>query len=161
MGQAGKWGSAVAVALFAVGQPAQACWTSGEENAAKIANLNMMMMVTALRCRKGQDNFLAEYNAFVRNNNGVIGAQNAAVRSHFARIKGAAHADAAMDHYVIGIANSYGGGHPTMGCQELKTVAKDLSAPRHDTASLLSIANLAIGDTALVGGRCTATIASR
>lgn len=156
-----KCASVIMLASMAIAHPAQACWTSAEEDSAKVANLNMMMMVTALRCRKGPDDFLGEYNAFVKNNNRVIGAQNSAVRSHFARIGGAGNADAAMDKFVIGLANSYGGGHPNMGCADLKRVAKDMSNAGHSASSLLAIANDVVEETKLAGGRCSVNLASK
>jgi hypothetical protein len=157
----GKVAVLCALAAMTMASPAQACWTSAEQDAAKVANLNMMMMVSALRCRKGPDDFLADYNRFVKNNNPVIGSQNAAVRSHFARINGNGHADAAMDKFIIGIANSYGGGHDRLGCGELKMVAQDLSRSGHSAGSLLAIARENVDAAPLSGGICTINIASR
>ena len=159
--QTGKVAALCALALSIIAVPAQACWTSAEQDAAKVANLNMMMMVSALRCRKGPDDFLADYNRFVKNNNPVIGSQNAAVRSHFARINGNGHADAAMDKFIIGIANSYGGGHQWLGCAQLKLVAQDLSLDDHSVGSLLVIAKETVDEFALSGGKCSVNIASR
>ena len=157
-----RTGKAAALcALAAMASPAQACWTSAEQDAAKVANLNMMMMVSALRCRKGPDDFLADYNRFVTNNNPVIGSQNAAVRSHFARINGNGTADAAMDKFIIGIANSYGGGHQWLGCAQLKLVAQDLSLDDHSVGSLLVIAKETVDELPLAGGNCPVNIASR
>jgi hypothetical protein len=161
MKRTGKWAALWALASVAVANPAQACWTNAEQDAAKVANLNMMMMVSALRCRKGPDDFLADYNRFVKNNNPVIGSQNAAVRSHFVRIGGAKSADAAMDKFIIGIANSYGGGHDRLGCGELKIVAQELSRTGHNTGSLLAIAKDNVDEFALSGGNCSVNIASR
>jgi hypothetical protein len=150
-----------ALAAIIMALPAQACWTNAEQDAAKVANLNMMMMVSALRCRKGPDDFLAEYNRFVKNNNPVIGSQNAAVRSHFARISDNGNADAAMDKFIIGIANSYGGGHGRLDCGELKVVAQDLSQSGHSAGSLLAIAKETVDESMLSGGNCPVHIASR
>ena len=157
----GKVAALCALAVSMIAVPAQACWTSAEQDAAKVASLNMMMMVSALRCRKGPDDFLADYNRFVTNNNPVIGSQNAAVRSHFARIGGAKSADAAMDKFIIGIANSYGGGHDRLGCGELKMVAQELSRTGHNAGSLLAIAKDNVDEFALSGGNCSVNIASR
>ena len=153
--------AALALAATVVAHPAQACWTSSEVDAAKVANLNMMMMVSALRCRSGQDNFLAEYNSFVALNNGTIGAQNAAVRSHFARMDGNAMAERSMDRFIINIANHYGSGHKTLGCAELHRVAGALAQPGHDGRSLLAIAELNVEEVPLPGDRCPVVIASK
>lgn len=157
----GKAAALCALAAMIIASPAQACWTNAEQDAAKVANLNMMMMVSALRCRKGADDFLGDYNQFVKNNNAVIGSQNAAVRAHFARINGGGNADAAMDRFIIGIANSYGGGHDRLGCGELKVVAQDLSRHGHNAGSLLVIANQNVSEFALAGGKCSINIASK
>ena len=106
MKMSGKVAALVALATTIVANPAQACWTNAERDAAMVANLNIMMMVTALRCRNGEDNFLPDYNRFVRNNNPVLGMQNAAVLNHFARISGPKSADAMMDKFIISLANS-------------------------------------------------------
>jgi hypothetical protein len=161
MKRTGKWAALCALASVAFANPAHACWTNAEQDAAKVANLNMMMMVTALRCRKGPDDFLADYNRFVKNNNSVIGSQNAEVRSHFARIGGTKSADAAMDKFIIGIANSYGGGHHRLGCAELKTIAHDLSKSGHNAGSLLMIAERNVDEFHLTGGKCHVNIASK
>lgn len=157
----GKVAALCALAATMMAGQAQACWTSAEQDAAKVANLNMMMMVSALRCRKGPSDFLADYNRFVKINNPLIGSQNAAVRSHFARIGGNGNADAAMDKFIIGIANSYGGGHDRLGCGELKMVAQDLSRNGHNTGSLLAIAKENVDEFPLAGGNCPVNIASR
>jgi hypothetical protein len=161
MTKTGKLAALIALAATMVAHPAQACWTNSEQDAAKVANLNMMMMVSALRCRHGQDNFLNEYNRFVSSNNAVLGSQNAAVRSHFARINGSKGADAAMDKFVIGIANNYGGGHESLGCAQLKVIAGDLAKKGHSASSLLAIADGNVEDIQLPGGACPVTIASK
>jgi hypothetical protein len=150
-----------ALAATMAASSAQACWTGVERDAAMVANLNMMMMVTALRCRNGNDNFLPEYNRFVRNNNPVLGSQNAAVRNHFVRIGGSGGAEAAMDKFVIAIANSYGGGHKRMDCSQLKEVAGNLAQGKHSATSLLAIAEANVDDMPLVGGNCPISIASK
>ena len=161
MTRTGKVAALCVLAAMTIATPAQACWTSAEQDAAKVANLNMMMMVSALRCRKGPDDFLADYNRFVKNNNPVIGSQNAAVRNHFARTNGNGNADLAMDKFIIGIANSYGGGHGWLGCAQLKLVAQDLSLNGHNVGSLLVIAKETVDEVPLSGGNCPVNIASR
>lgn len=157
----GKLATLCALAATMTAGQAQACWTNAEQDAAKVANLNMMMMVSALRCRKGPDDFLGDYNRFVKNNNPVIGSQNAAVRSHFARINGNGNADAAMDKFIIGIANSYGGGHHRFGCAQLRLLAQDLSVDDHSVGSLLVIAKETVEEFPLSGGNCPVNVASR
>jgi hypothetical protein len=151
---------AAATSLLAA-QPAQACWSDRETQAASVANLNMMMMVTALRCRKGPDNFLAEYNRFVTTNNGTLGLQNAVIKSRFARMNGAQAAEGAMDRFTIGLANSYGGSSADRGCGELKLLAVDLASRSHDSTALAAMADRHAGVPALPGGQCGAKVAAR
>jgi hypothetical protein len=153
--------AALALAAMMAAGPAQACWTSAEQDAAKVANLNTMMMVSALRCRHGQDNFLSEYNQFVKVHNPVLGSQNAAVRQHFARTGGTRGADAALDRFVIAIANHYGAGHSSMGCGQLKLLAGELAARTHNSASLVVLAEANIESIPLPGGSCPITIAAK
>ncbi len=152
--------ASAALGMFAA-QPAQACWSDQEAQAASVANLNMMMMVTALRCRKGENNFLAEYNRFVKSNNAALGAQNAIIKARFARQNGVKAAEGAMDQFTIGLANHYGMGHEAMGCRELKDLAADLSSKSRDAVSLINIAELHAGTPDLRGGRCPSRIAAR
>jgi hypothetical protein len=157
----GKLAAVTATLGMLMAQPAQACWSDHEAKAASVANLNMMMMVTALRCRNGKDNFLSEYNRFVKNNNGVLGAQNAVIKSRFARQNGVKAAEGAADRFTIGLANHYGTGHETMGCGELKKLAADLGSKTRDSASLINIAELKAGRPNLPGGQCPSRIAAR
>jgi hypothetical protein len=53
------------MALSLVATPAQACWNNAEQDAARIANMNQMLMVSALRCRFGKQNFLTNYMSTV------------------------------------------------------------------------------------------------
>jgi hypothetical protein len=157
----GKVAAFFALAATMAANPAQACWTNAEHDAAQVANLNMMMMVTALRCRNGKDNFLNEYNRFVKSNNPVLGAQNATVRSHFARLNGAKGADSAMDKYIISLANSYGSGHDSKGCGQLKVIAGQLAQKNHNAASLLAIAEANVDKQPLPGGMCKVSVATK
>ncbi len=161
MKYAAGYRAVAAIASISIASPSAACWTKAEADAAKVANLNMMMMVTALRCRKGPDDFLHDYNSFVKNNNHVIGVQNGEVRAHFVRINGSSGADAAMDKFVIGIANSYGSGHASLDCKALKQIAATLATPGQSAASLLRIANDVVIDTRLAGGHCAVTVAAK
>jgi hypothetical protein len=156
-----KAAAVLALVATMTANPAHACWTNAERDAAQVANLNMMMMVTALRCRKGSDNFLGEYNQFVKSNNPVLGAQNVAVRSYFVRMNGTRGADSAMDKYVISLANSYGSGHDSKGCGQLKEIAGQLANKKQTAASLLAIAEANVDQHPLPGGMCRANITAK
>ncbi len=152
----------LAATVFAVAaQPAQACWSNAAQDAAKISNFNMMLMVTALRCRNGSDNFLTQYNQFVRRNNALLGSQNTLIRSHFASTLGTKGATTALDKLATGYANSYGAGHASMGCRELKLLATQVAEQTLTTRSLAVIADSTVGNGPLPGGRCETSIANK
>lgn len=154
--------SALAAAMIIASvQPAQACWNSAGQDAVKIKHLNTMLMVTALRCRGGADNFLPQYNRFVTNNSALIGSQNNLIRSHLAGISGARGAENALDRMSIGFANSYGTGHSRMNCSELKQLASDLAEQRQGVATLAAAADQTIDPAPLPGGICASRIAAR
>jgi hypothetical protein len=159
-----KWTGGLAISaavslIFAA--PAQACWSNAEEDAAKIANLNQMMMVSALRCRFGKENFLSDYNRFVKSNNGLLGDQNAVIKSRFARVSGAATAERELDRYSIGLANRYGGGVEGLDCVQLQNIAHRLANDRFNASSLAAFADQNADLPKLPGGSCGVTIASR
>ena len=62
MGFARYVAAALAVAALLAGAPAAA--QSDLESAEKLRRLDIMLMVTALRCRFGADNFQPDYEAF-------------------------------------------------------------------------------------------------
>ena len=154
-----KKAALVATAVIATAQPAQACWTSAGQDAVKIKHLNTMLMVTALRCRGGADNFLMHYNRFVTNNNSLIGSQNVLIKLHLSQSVGARGAENALDRMSIGFANSYGTGHSRMSCGELKQLASDLSLQRHGVATLAAVADQVLDNTSVPGGTCPIRLA--
>ena len=120
-----------------------------------------MLLVTALRCRGGADNFLPEYNRFVVNNSSLIGAQAKLIKSYLAQSQGISGAEGALDRMSIGFANSYGTGHHSMDCGQLKILASELASQRQGVATLTAAADMAVGDTSLPGGICPVRIATR
>jgi hypothetical protein len=150
-----------AVVTMAAVQPAQACWSNAGQDAVKITHLNTMLLVTALRCRGGADNFLPEYNRFVVTNSSLIGEQGRVIKAHFAQTHGARGAEGALDRMSIGFANSYGTGHGTMTCRHLKSLAAGLASQKHGIATLVEAAGGAVNDIQLPGGACPVRMAVR
>jgi len=142
-------------------QPAQACWNTQTHNAVKIKHLTTMLMVTALRCRKSQSNFLPHYNQFVMKHNSLIGSQNALIRGHLRKTMGKRAVLTANDRISIGFANRYGSGHPTMDCATLSNFTKEMASQQRNIASLVSIADSKLGQTGVPGRRCEVVIAAR
>ena len=151
----------VAVVAAMSVQPAQACWNTAAQDAAKIKHLNTMLMVTALRCRNTPDNFLPQYNRFVVKHNALIGSQNKVLKTHLSATYGAGGALNALDRMSIGYANSYGMGHKAMNCGQLKALAAKLSTEPHGVATLAAAADFNVTGNSWSGATCAARVAGR
>ena len=103
--------------------PATANAMSGAE---KLRRLDIMLMVTGLRCRNTADNFQADYQRFTTRHIGELNMAARQLRADMARRHGAAGAERALDRLSVTMANAYGQGHPWLGCHELKMVARNL-----------------------------------
>jgi len=137
---------------------AQACWNSDAVNAAKVRNLDIMLMVTGLRCRMGPDNFQPDYYKFSANHLAELNVANRVIRAQFAGA-GPKAADRALDRMSVGIANSYGTGHPTLGCKQLRQITRDLAGSRVP-GSLLSAADALVGAPEIPGSACATRVAT-
>jgi hypothetical protein len=124
--------SLVAMAVLAAGlvmtNPAQAA--GSVMGAEKLRRLDIMLMVTGLRCRKTADNFTADYGRFTSNQLRELNEANDELKADMARRYGAAGAQRALDRLSTTMANTYGQGHPWLSCAELKTVAQNLATVR-------------------------------
>ena len=132
-GKRGKLGTTLVViaslaASFAATTPAQASGAMG--GAEKIRRLDIMLMVTGLRCRKTADNFNAEYGRFTTSHMAELNRANAELRSDMAHQYGPAAANRQLDRLSTTMANAYGQGHPWLSCSDLKHVASDLAQVR-------------------------------
>lgn len=124
-----------AAGLAAVGLlisvPAQA---AGSGTAEKLRRLDIMLMVTALRCRTTADNFQPDFAAFEKAHLVELnGAANELKRGMISQY-GAAGVNRALDRLSTGMANQYGQGHPWLGCADLKSVTKSLALMRGPAA---------------------------
>ncbi len=119
-------GVAVGIAALSmlVSVPAKADSMSGAE---KLRRLDIMFMVTALRCRTGPDAFQVDYGRFTTNHIRELNASARQLRSEMAARFGPAGADRALDRFSTTMANAYGQGHPWLGCHDLKTIASNLA----------------------------------
>ena len=99
-------------------------------NAENIRKLDIMLMVTSLRCRHGTDNFQADYQAFSAAHVTTLNRAGRHLQSGLARQHGDRGAKKALDRISVGMANQYGQGHPWLECSELRQVARDLAADR-------------------------------
>lgn len=100
---------------------------NGHGGAELIRRLDIMLMVTGLRCRTGRDDFQADYGQFTRRHMPVLNAANAELRADYARRYGPGGAARALDRISTTMANRYGQGHPWLGCAQLRQVTRDLA----------------------------------
>lgn len=120
--------SAVAAGVAAVAmlcsQPALAAPMSKAE---KLRRLDIMLMVTGLRCRTTADNFQADYGRFTTRHITELNRASDALKGELAARYGAGGASRALDRLSVTMANAYGQGHPWLNCAQLKQVARGLA----------------------------------
>lgn len=136
-----KVAAALAACAMLAAVPAGAQVTPSQDDAMKLRRLDIMLMVSSLRCRFGADNFQADYNRFADSHSATMGAAFRTLSAEYTRRLGAAGAKKELDHVSIGMANTYGMGHPWLGCAQLKGIAQDLATTPNDHARLLAAAD--------------------
>ena len=102
----------------------------GMNDAEKLRRLDIMLMVTGLRCRTTADNFQPDYGRFTTAHYAELNGAAQVMKADFARSHGAAGAARALDRMSTTMANAYGQGHPWLNCAQLKQVTRDLAAAR-------------------------------
>jgi hypothetical protein len=112
-----------AVASMGVAVPVQA--ETGD--AEKLLRLDIMLMVTGLRCRAGGDDFWSDYGRFTAKHMGILNGANNDLRADFDRRLGESAGKLALDRMSVTIANQFGIGHPWLDCGQLKIVANNLA----------------------------------
>ncbi|HOB15370.1 MAG TPA: S-adenosyl-L-homocysteine hydrolase [Novosphingobium sp.] len=118
----------LAAAMVLVSVPATAAGGMGQ--AEKLRRLDIMLMVTGLRCRSTADNFNSEYGRFTTAHLQTLNAASNELKADYARRYGAAGANRALDKLSVQMANQYGQGHPWLSCHQLKQVAGSLAQMR-------------------------------
>ena len=124
MGNARVIAAAMAVFGMLAAMPAKA---SMPEDAAKLRRLDLMLMVTGLRCRNTADNFQPDYERFTTNHIAELNAASHALEGQLAGRVGAANAARALDKISVTMANTYGQGHPWLSCADLKVATRSLA----------------------------------
>ncbi|MBN8502620.1 MAG: S-adenosyl-L-homocysteine hydrolase [Sphingomonadales bacterium] len=119
-------GVAAASVLFSMSANAG----EGMSQSEKLRRLDIMLMVTGLRCRNGPDNFQPDYGRFTTNHIGTLNAASNSMKADLSRRHGAAGANRALDKLSVKMANQYGQGHPWLSCAQLKQVTRTLADMR-------------------------------
>lgn len=109
-------------------------------SAEKLRKLDIMLMVTALRCRHSADGFQADYYNFSAKHNKSLNSAAHEMQSSLEQQYGPAGAKRALDRLSVSMANHYGQGHPSMNCAQLKAATQQL-AQDNDYASLVAAAD--------------------
>lgn len=121
--------AAASLAALAVLATPVSVHAGASDDAEAVRKLDIMLMVTSLRCRRTADNFQADYQRFSSSN---LTALNAASRQLQADLlKQGNTGKRALDKISVGMANEYGNGHPWLGCGELKQITRDLSSGKN------------------------------
>ena len=119
----------VAAAFAAMGLLASVPGSAGTMGSAeKLRRLDIMLMVTGLRCRTTADDFQADYGSFTTAHIAELNAASNAMKADLSTRFGASGANRALDRVSTTMANAYGGGHPWLSCGDLKMVARNLAA---------------------------------
>lgn len=114
-------------AAIAMGLATPAHAAGGDGSAEKLRRLDIMLMVTGLRCRKTPDNFTEDYGRFTSRHLSELNEASRDLKAELARRYGAQGAVRALDQMSVVMANQYGGGHPWLSCAELGQVAHNLA----------------------------------
>jgi hypothetical protein len=119
---------------------------SDMSQAEKLRRLDIMLMVTGLRCRTTADNFQADYGKFTTQHLGALNAASNSLKADMSRRYGPGGANRALDRLSTTMANAYGGGHPWLSCGQLKMVARNLAQTK-GTAVLAEAADQLLAET--------------
>ncbi|HEV2568050.1 hypothetical protein [Sphingomonas sp.] len=158
--------TAAAAAALCTGSATAACWSDAAYEAAQVRELDTMLMVQALRCRKTNADFVEDYNRFVVASRPALLKANATLKSHFAAEFGERGALNAYDNYMTTVANRYGAGTGDLGCDdvaalvEMALVAKGSPVALSELADMVQMTPTVQGDRC-VGGGAPITIAAR
>lgn len=125
----------VAALSLPLATPTQAMFSQSEAEA--VRKLDIMLMVSALRCRFGADDFQADYERFSARHLATLNAAYRSLHDGLARTHGVSRATRMLDDISVSMANRYGQGHPWLDCAQLKDVTREL-ADRGQGADLLS-----------------------
>jgi len=124
MGIAKNLAATLALTGLVAGAPAAA---NAPGDAEKLRRLDIMLMVTGLRCRNTPDNFQADYGRFTTRHIATLNAATRQLQSQLAARVGAGQAVRALDRISVVMANTYGQGHPWLSCAQLKVAARGLA----------------------------------
>jgi hypothetical protein len=135
-------------ALAASGAGAS-CWSAELVQAAKLRQLDVLLMVGSLRCRSGAYDYRAAYDRFLLKHRPLLGKVNQAILTEMRTKLGPVGALDALDQASVRMANHYGE-QTSFGCGDLGEVAAVLAVSGSE--ALPKAADVLVGeDVALEG----------
>lgn len=90
-------------------QAQEGCWQSQEVKAAKVRDLQTMLMVGTLQCGSPGSAIVADYNRFVANNRQTLVDNNTVLKAYFMRTNGIQQGARAYDSFTTRLANLHSG----------------------------------------------------
>jgi hypothetical protein len=122
---------------------APSCWSAELVQAAKLRQLDVLLMVGSLRCRSGTQDYRASYDRFLLRHRPLLGKVNLAILTEMRAKLGSVGALEALDQASVRMANHYGE-QASYGCGDLGQVAAAL-AENNDEA-LPKAADVLVGE---------------
>lgn len=139
---------------------AQPCWSGDALAAAKVRELQAMMMAVTLRCAAHGASIHDAYNGFVTANMDRLNAASATLRQQFGRGAGGA-GQAGYDRYTTELSNRYGSGHTsTASCAAFAEIAARATRGATASGALDGFASQMIPQPHSVGEACPVTTAA-
>lgn len=132
------------------------CWNASSIEAAKLRQLDVMLLVGSLRCRANANDFRPEYDAFLTKHRTELGKANQIILTDFRNRVGAVNAFNALDKASVKMANGYGE-QSGIGCRDLKQLAGALATA--ETADLPHAADVMVGQE-VQANACPAQVAT-
>jgi hypothetical protein len=86
---------------------AASCWQPFEVEAARVRDLQTLLMMTTLKCGSAGSAIEAQYNSFVAKKKTLLVSHNNVLKARFMRENGIGQGQAAYDSFTTGLANSH------------------------------------------------------
>lgn len=124
----------------------QTAMAGAMSKAEKLRRLDIMLMVTGLRCRAGADDFQGDFVLFEARHMPELNraAQDLEAEGVAAGLK---HDEHMVDRLSTAMANNYGNGHPWLGCHELKGLTRQLASADGEEVLIAAAEETLSGDS--------------
>ena len=136
-------GGALMVSAAAPALAAPACWSGTLVNAAKLRQLDVMLMVGSLRCRGTAQDYRAAYDRFLLRHRPALGKANMMILGEMRAQVGSVAALRTLDEASVRMANRYGE-QTGYGCADLGEVTSALADSGDD--ALPNAADMLVGE---------------